>query len=79
MKELNDLIENIEKYKEIEYVPRQQLLKELKQIKVNLEEQLRIYVVGQSLTEKVCNHEWTHNSRTGEKYCRFKNCGEISE
>ncbi len=45
----------------------------------DVKEQLTPTAVVQPKAEKVCDHEWTHNSRTGEKYCRFENCGKISD
>jgi hypothetical protein len=47
MKKLNDLINNLETYKELTTVPRDTLIKELKECKAELTEQLRIGSVSQ--------------------------------
>jgi hypothetical protein len=47
MKKLNDLINNLETYKELTTVPRDTLIKELKECKDELTEQLRLHSVSQ--------------------------------
>jgi hypothetical protein len=47
MKKLNDLINNLETYKELTTVPRDTLIKELKECKEELTEQLRLHSVSQ--------------------------------
>tara|TARA_R110000824_G_scaffold75477_2_gene191579 strand:+ start:273 stop:530 length:258 start_codon:yes stop_codon:yes gene_type:complete len=47
MKKLNDLINNLETYKELTTVPRDTLIKELKECKAELTEQLRLHSVSQ--------------------------------
>ena len=47
MKKLNDLINNLETYKELTTVPRDTLIKELKECKAELTEQLGLHSVSQ--------------------------------
>ena len=47
MKKLNDLINNLETYKELTTVHRDTLIKELKECKAELTEQLRLHSVSQ--------------------------------
>lgn len=63
MKELYELIQHLEKYEEIETVPRKQLLKELWQIRETLKEQLLIPRVIFCLPEDGQTFEkWVHKN-----------------
>ena len=66
MKKLNDLINNLETYKELTTVPRDTLIKELKECKAELTEQLTLTDVSKQSEllqkiESVKNFEWGIN------------------